>query len=95
MSRFLWFRNLFAVYLGASNSVSREDPLSVFSRFWFYLKAVWREDLLLSSFGIIGKIQFFMGCWPEVTLTFLPHGPTHREAQNIAAGFSQQMDDQG
>lgn len=95
MSQFLWFMNLFVVYLHASSLRSfMRIQMGCFLRLGSYLKAELGVDLLPRSFRIIGKILFFKGYWSTATLTFLLHGPIHRAAQNITAVFSQQVNEQ-
>lgn len=32
----------------------------------------------------VGRIQFLPGYWSEASLSFLPHGPLHKAAHNMA-----------
>ena len=43
-----------------------------------------------SSETAVQECQFLTGCWPEASLSSLPHEPLHKEAHNVAFGFLKQ-----
>lgn len=71
----LWLRNPCAVYLGVSSSRSLvRIQLGCFAGLWAYLKAELGENLLPCSLRIVGKIQFFIDCWPKAPSLSWPVG---------------------
>lgn len=44
---------------------------------------------------VIGKFKFHVSCWLEVFLSFLPPGPLHRAAHNMALVSSEQANEKG
>ena len=54
----------------------------------------WLQNSLLwllagnSSLRVVGlRPLFFMSCWPEASLSSLPHGPLRRASPNMIASF--------